>query len=104
MMRDIWHDPATRVLYAILMWPLIVGRFLFRWTGKAIGAFILATRDALICPGCHGPIELVGRFKCGCGFVFDGYVFSRCKVCGKTPSFVACQACGVCVKSPLLFP
>lgn len=95
---------ATRGLKIAVLWPLLLGRFLYRWTGKAIGAFVLATRDSLICPGCHGRIDLVGRFKCTCGFVFDGFVFSRCEVCGKVPSFVACQECGVCVKSPLLFP
>ena len=78
---------------------------LYRSMGKFIAAWFLKTRDSLSCPGCGGEISLVGRWECGwCKYVFDGFFFSRCNVCGTRPPYIQCQVCGIGVRNPLLFP
>jgi hypothetical protein len=77
----------------------------YRWTGRLLGAWILAWRDALPCPACGEPVSLVGRWRCGwCDYVFDGFAFARCRVCGAMPPFIACQSCGAGLKNPTLWP
>ncbi|CAG0973863.1 hypothetical protein ANRL2_01863 [Anaerolineae bacterium] len=47
------------------------------------------------CFGCGTSIELVGRYKCGCGFISykDRHGFSPCPNCGKGFLWVVCPAC-----------
>ncbi|MBI1912104.1 MAG: hypothetical protein HYS21_08890 [Deltaproteobacteria bacterium] len=47
------------------------------------------------CFGCGTSIELVGRYKCGCGFIpyKDRHVFSPCPNCGKRFLFMVCPYC-----------
>jgi len=72
---------------------------------QTIGAGLLVTRDSFQCPGCSEPISLVGRWECGwCGYMFDGFFFARCIVCGAVPPYIACSNCGVGVKNPILYP
>lgn len=47
------------------------------------------------CFGCGTSIELVDRYKCGCGFIpyKDRHVFSPCPHCGKGFLWVVCPQC-----------
>ena len=89
-----------------LVWaPFNVTYSFYRWIGKLFGAWFLTTTDLLHCPGCGENISLVGRWECAwCSFVFDGFFFARCNVCGAVPQFIQCQQCGVGVRNPMLFP
>jgi hypothetical protein len=80
--------------------------FTYRRTGKLFGFFrALKTSDSFRCPGCGAEISLVGRWECAwCKFIFDGFFFSRCNVCGAKPPYIQCQECGTGVRNPLLFP
>jgi hypothetical protein len=94
-----------RAIWWLVCAPFMLSRRLYRWTGRFLGVWILITHDTLPCPGCGQPISLLGRWQCGsCHYVFDGFAFAPCEVCGATPPFLACQACGVGVKNPLRFP
>lgn len=48
-----------------------------------------------VCPGCGTAIDLVGIYRCGCGFVphKERHVFSPCPMCGKLYSWVVCPLC-----------
>ena len=82
--------------------PFVVARHLFRITHQLGGARILATNDALPCGGCGAPVSLVGRFECGrCRYVFDGFAFSGCAICGAIPPYITCQSCGVGLRNPV---
>lgn len=47
------------------------------------------------CFACGSTIELVSRFKCGCGFISykDRHVFSPCPNCDKGFLWVVCPQC-----------
>jgi hypothetical protein len=84
--------------------PVVATRGLTSLIVRAVGAWLISTRDALPCSGCGEPVSLVGRWQCGwCDYVFDGFAFVRCEVCGALPPFLECQSCGVGVKNPMLF-
>jgi hypothetical protein len=92
---------AAKVAWFLVKAPVVLIRKLSRLTRKIIGGWILKTRDSFPCSGCGGEISLVGRWECGwCGYVFDGFFFARCAVCGAVPPYIKCQACGVGIKNP----
>ena len=96
---------AVKVLLCLLAAPFVLGVKFYRWTGRLAGAWILARRDALPCPACGERVSLVGRWQCGrCEYVFDGFAFARCDVCGAVPPFVECQRCGHGVRNSAVFP
>jgi hypothetical protein len=47
------------------------------------------------CYGCGAAIELVGLYRCGCGFVShkERHAFSPCPMCGKNYSWFVCPEC-----------
>jgi hypothetical protein len=84
--------------------PFVITKKLARGITRGVGAWALATRDAIPCPGCGDDVSLVGRFECSwCGFVFDGFAFARCEVCGAVPPFMECRTCGHGVRNPMIF-
>lgn len=48
-----------------------------------------------ICLSCGAVIDLVGLYRCGCGFLShkERHVFSPCPMCGKTFSWINCPEC-----------
>jgi hypothetical protein len=60
----------------------------------------LAYRARVPCDTCGASISLVGLWKCGCGFTYQGHVLRTCPVCEATPAMVRCFACGVTAKLP----
>lgn len=104
------YRAASRVLLAakvglfLARVPFLAARFLARTITRSVGAWVLATTDAVVCPGCNGTVSLVGCWQCGwCSYVFDGFAFARCEICGAVPPFIDCQACGASVMNPTLF-
>jgi len=104
MERLIWQ--SVQLSLHLLLWaslaPFAVARQLYRTTGQLAAAWVLATQDSLPCPGCGVPVSLTGRWECGrCRYVFDGYAFAACGVCGAVPPYISCQACGIGLRNPL---
>lgn len=57
-----------------------------------------ATSTSVACSTCDGQIFLVGFWKCGCGFTYQGHVLRYCPVCGSFPGMVRCYQCGATMK------
>lgn len=95
---------AVKVAFWLTRAPFLAVKFLARAIGRSVGAWVLATRDTVPCPGCRAAVSLVGRWQCGwCNYVFDGFAFARCEICGAVPPFIDCQACGASVMNPMFF-
>ena len=96
---------GVKVALWLIKAPFIFTYKLYRLVGRGFGFWLLNARDSFICPGCGDEISLVGRWSCGwCNFVFDGFFFDPCNVCGAVPPYIECQACGSGVRNPVLFP
>lgn len=94
---------TAKAAWLLVKAPFVLTFQISRLIGRAFGAWVLATRDSFPCSGCGETISLVGRWECAwCGYVFDGFFFARCAVCGAVPPYVKCEACGVGVKNPML--
>ncbi len=95
---------ALKVALWIATAPFVAARFLARAIARTAGAWVLATTDTVTCPGCGGAVSLVGRWQCSwCNYVFDGFGFARCELCGAVPPFLDCQTCGASVMNPMFF-
>ena len=102
LIMDSLRLSARAMAWAALA-PIWTARQLYRVTGRMAGAWVLATRDAMTCPGCGAAVALTGRWECGrCRYVFDGFAFAHCGVCGAVPPFISCHTCGVGLRNPLL--
>jgi hypothetical protein len=92
---------AGKTAWYLIKAPVILTCKLSRFVRRTIGGWILSSRDSFECPGCGERISLVGRWECGwCAYVFDGFFFARCVVCGAVPPYIKCQACGIGIKNP----
>lgn len=56
----------------------------------------------LPCPRGH-QVPMYGVFDCTCGSLHEGWVFSRCSVCGQSAGWTPCPECGLALLSPLRF-
>ena len=45
-------------------------------------------------------LSLVGLWRCGCGFTYQGHLLRTCPVCDSLPSVIRCYRCGVTTKLP----
>ncbi len=50
--------------------------------------------NQLVCRFCDSPIDLMGKWRCGCGITRFGNYFGRCPNCLKHPHYLDCEACG----------
>ena len=53
------------------------------------------------CPRGHD-VSMYGLFDCHCGSRLEGWVFSRCSVCGESAAWTPCPTCGLPVRNPVL--
>jgi len=91
-----------KAAWYLIKTPFILTYKLSRLIRKIIGGWILKMNDSFQCSGCGEKISLVGRWECGwCSYVFDGFFFAGCSVCGAVPPYIKCQACGVGIKNPI---
>jgi hypothetical protein len=96
---------GLKVAVAAATAPANVTRAVSRLVVRATGAWVLSQTDSLPCPGCGDDASLVGRWECGwCSYVFDGFAFSPCEVCGATPPWIPCSSCGHSVQNPMFWP
>ena len=49
--------------------------------------------DHLTCRFCNSDIELLGFWRCGCGYTRPGNYFGRCPKCLGHPEHIDCPAC-----------
>ena len=70
-------------------------------TVKAIRRFShlrLAVQPRTNCGTCGEDIVLVGFWRCGCGFTYQGHLLRICPVCGSFPRMIRCYRCGATEK------
>jgi len=92
---------TVQALWRAVWLPLAAARIAYRTMLRSSGAWTLVTQDALACVSCGNGVSLVGRWQCGrCGYVFDGFAFARCAVCGAVPPYVPCL-CGAGLRNPV---
>jgi len=60
----------------------------------------MAYMQRIVCRSCRGVISLLGMWKCGCGYTYQGHLLRECPVCGSLPSMARCFDCGVTTKLP----
>lgn len=54
-----------------------------------------------LCPRGH-EVATYGLFDCHCGSRLEGWVFSRCAICGESAAWTPCPVCGLPLRNPLL--
>ena len=65
---------------------------------------VLGMRMALVreveCQCCGEVVDLVGYWRCGCGFAAprERHVLEPCDKCGKVFSWIQCPCCGMSIK------
>ena len=105
MIRRRQHfSTILKVLYWSFYVPFLITKHVYRLTGRLFGLAALMNRNTLHCAACGDAVSLLGRWECSwCSFVFDGFAFARCEICGAVPPFIECQRCGLTIRNPSLF-
>jgi ribosomal protein S27AE len=86
---------------AVIM-PFFAVRAVRRLTSVARGAVLLLGQDDISCDHCGAALVLTARWRCArCGYVWLGFGFSRCPMCGEPCRFLNCQSCGTSIRNPL---
>jgi len=100
----------NRRAFRIGLWlgkaPFAFGGWVHRSILRLGGAWILATRDALACPGCGAEVPLQGWYRCDwCQAQFLGGAFQPCPTpgCVAVPAWIPCGQCGHSVWNPMMF-
>lgn len=52
-----------------------------------------AVQPAVTCRTCGHKISLVGFWRCGCGYTYEGHLLRYCPVCGSLPRIIRCYNC-----------
>jgi len=60
----------------------------------------LVLSETLPCPRGH-QTPSYGVFTCTCSALIEGWVFSRCAVCGQAAGWMECTECGLPIRNPL---
>ena len=77
---------GSRVVYRAV-------RLLLRWH--------LVMAETLPCPRGHRT-PAYGVFTCVCSALVEGWVFTRCSICGQAAGWTPCGECGLPVRNPIL--
>lgn len=89
-----WHWDLSLFILAS---PLLAVRAAFRAV-RRIRFLRQALEPWIACRTCGEQIFLVGFWKCGCGFTYEGHVLRYCPVCGSFPAMIRCYQCGATEK------
>jgi len=84
-----WH---VDVVLFVVASPILAVRSIVRFL-RHITLLRIAIRPTLPCRTCGGEIHLVGMWKCGCGYTYQGHVLRYC-ICGSFPAMIRCYRCG----------
>lgn len=67
---------------------------------RRLKLLVAAQRVSTACGTCGAEIMLVGFWRCGCGFTYQGHLLRLCPICGSFPEMVRCYRCGATEKLP----
>lgn len=98
----IWRTLGTTLKWMAWVAGTIALGVLALWRAARLArTWGVLTGDSARCPRGHRN-SMVGVWECrSCGSKFDGWAFQPCPICKATAHFVACQRCGLSIKSPL---
>ncbi len=83
----------------VLASPVIAVKGALRLVGR-IRLWRLAVVAQIPCSVCGTAISLLGRWKCACGYTYEGHLIRECPVCHSFPAMVRCYVCGATEKLP----
>jgi hypothetical protein len=81
----------------ILASPVLAVRYMIRFFCQ-LGVVNKSLRTTLPCRTCGAEISLVGLWKCGCGFTYQGNILRYCPICKLFPNMIRCYRCGTTEK------
>lgn len=55
----------------------------------------LTVQPSVRCRTCGSAISLLGFWRCGCGFAYQGHLLRHCPQCSTLPRIIRCYRCGV---------
>ncbi len=91
-----------RVLWDVVLFFLaspVLAVAALRKALRRLQFFLVASRSEIGCE-CGSTVALVGLWKCGCGFTYQGHLLTVCPVCASVPCVVRCYRCGITTKLP----
>lgn len=101
MAEQIQHSKGSKTT----IWTLLSGivwthffLFLYDYICMKIPAtrrYRQLTHEHLVCRFCGHPIELIGAWRCECGFRRPGNYYGRCPKCMGHPKYIDCPSCTI---------
>jgi hypothetical protein len=85
------------LLLFLLASPILAVRAVIRFV-RHLGFLRMTIQTTLKCHTCGAVINLLGRWKCPCGFQGEGHLLRVCPACGSFPAMIRCFSCG-CTES-----
>ena len=96
MTRFFW-DAALFVLASPVLFILWLRR---AW--KRCRYYRVAYSPRIRCRTCGNMVELLGAWRCACGYTTTGHLLRVCPVCRSLPRMARCLACGATEVLPQL--
>jgi hypothetical protein len=93
--KGIWLE----VLLWIVASPILLVKWLLR-VRRRWKFWRMAYTPRIVCGSCRASIWLVGQWRCGCGYEYQGSLLMECPICRSLPRFARCFNCGVTTKLP----
>ena len=96
----------AKLLWRLCFWTIetIVFGHMYAWRLLKRGIRLPQLfADRLPCPRGHRT-PVYGVYECGnrgCHAIFEGYVFSKCPICGQSAGWTPCRRCGLPVRNPM---
>jgi hypothetical protein len=85
-----WHWDLALFILAT---PILALRGVIRFVRHFL--FLRATIEpTIVCRTCRKTIDLLGMWKCSCGYVAEGHLLRFCPGCHSFPTLIRCYQCG----------
>ena len=82
-----------KLVLFVLASPILAVRAVVRLV-RQMGLLHQAAQLSINCGTCGSQISLVGQWRCGCGFTYQGHLLRFCPICGSFPRMIRCYECG----------
>ncbi|MGB7290944.1 MAG: hypothetical protein WBD99_02060 [Thermodesulfobacteriota bacterium] len=73
---------------------IIINLIASYWITRYLHKSLIAVAQ---CSSCGTMLDLVGKWKCTCGYVAQRHVFDKCKNCKGTFGYIPCPKCEVAI-------
>ena len=86
------------LIFDFVLWFLASPILFLLWVVRAIKRvrfWLIAYSPSVLCRNCKNNISLVGQWRCGCGYTYQGHALRRCPICSSIPRTAQCLRCGL---------